>query len=83
MDLSTGMLKSTNNQATIGPGTAKDREVADLPSSTTPATAASLAGGLGSGLPGNSRWKDNMWVSGEPTTAEHATQQEQGRLQLP
>lgn len=83
MDLSTVMLKNTNKEATNGPDSAKEREVADLAASSTPATAASLAGGLGSGLPGNSRWKDNMWVTGEPSTGEHAPDQGQGRLQLP
>ena len=31
----------------------------------TPATAVSLLGGLGSGVPANIRSKDNLWVGGE------------------
>jgi len=49
---------------------------------STPATAASLTNGLGSGLLNSSRHKENMWVNGESMT-DTADNKDGGRLNLP
>ena len=54
----------------------------DVVTLATPATATSLAGGLGSALPDKGRAKDNLWVNG-PSMNEGQAKLDGSRLAVP